>query len=166
MAKSYDEYRLGEPYEPPRHKGLKVIAIMAALMAITIVPAMAAKGGAGGGGKGGSGGSGGTTTATGSFDLVLLDSSDATPNYGEHVTFNVTSTASYPSVTLTCYQAGSTDWVTNQTVGFYSGWVWSQVFPLSSWKWTSGAADCNAVLFYQTSKGTQTLATKSFHVDP
>jgi len=75
---------------------------------------------------------------------------------------NVSSTAAYPSVTLTCYQNGV--WVTNQTVGFYPGWAWSQVFPLSSWKWTGGAADCDAVLFYQTSKGQQTLATMSFHV--
>jgi hypothetical protein len=66
MAKSYDEYRLGEPYEPPRYKGLKIVAILATLMAITILPAMAAKGGNGGGkhGGGGSSGSGGTSTCT------------------------------------------------------------------------------------------------------
>jgi hypothetical protein len=50
MAKSYDEYRLGEPYERPRRKGTKAFAIAAVLMALTILPAMAARGGSGGGG--------------------------------------------------------------------------------------------------------------------
>jgi len=105
----------------------------------------------------------GRSTYTGSFSLVLLNSTDGVPHYGQNVTFNVTSTASYPSVKLTCYQNG--DWVTNQTVGFYPGWAWSQDFPLSSWKWPGGAADCDAVLFYQTRKGSQTLASMSFHVE-
>jgi hypothetical protein len=35
---------------------------------------------------------------------------------------------------------------------------------LSSWKWTSGAADCIARLYKTTKKGTTTLATLSFHV--
>jgi hypothetical protein len=136
-----------------------------ALLALVLVPAtLAAKGGQAGGKPGGGGGGGGDTT--GSFSLVLHDSnSNGVPNFGESVTFNVTSTAAYPMVTLTCYQDRSVGWVTNQTVGFYPGWVWSQDFPLSSWKWTSGAADCDAVLYYQTRKGNQTLDAMTFHVD-
>jgi hypothetical protein len=135
------------------------------LLALTLVPvALAGKGGGGNSGTGGGhhGGGGGGSTYTGSFSLVLLDSTDGLAHYGQNITFDVSSTAAYPSVTLTCYQNG--DWVTNQTVGFYPGWAWSQVFPLSSWKWAGGAADCDAVLFYQTNKGQQTLASMSFHV--
>jgi hypothetical protein len=47
MAKSWDEYRLDDPYESPRRKGLKTVGIVAALMAITILPAVAASGGKG-----------------------------------------------------------------------------------------------------------------------
>ena len=113
------------------------------------------------GGRGGGGGKGGTTSGT--LDLVLLNSSDGTAHYGQDVTFEVRSAAYHPMVTLTCYQGG--DWVTNQTVGFYAGWPWSQVFPLRSWKWASGAADCNAVLYYTDHKGSKrTLDALSFPV--
>jgi hypothetical protein len=117
-------------------------------------------GGGGGGGRGGSG----TIGASGSFSLVLHDAnSNGSADYGESITFNVTSTASYPMVNLTCYQGG--DWVTNQTVGFYPGWAWSQDFPLSSWKWAGQAdASCTATLYYQTSKGNKTLDTIDFSV--
>jgi hypothetical protein len=129
-----------------------ITALIAVLVLSSAAPASAARGGAH------------KAAPTGSFSLVLLDSPDTLPNYGEHVTFTVTSTAAYPMVRLTCSQQG--EWVTNQTVGFYPGWPWSQVFPLSSWKWTGGAADCDAVLYYQTRhQGDQILATMSFHVE-
>src|SRR6266542_3294680 len=119
----------------------------AGLISILIVgliagTALAAKGGGGGGGH---------STATGTFSLVIHDTNnDGSPNYRESVTFDVSSTAAYPMVNLTCYQ--NNDWVTNQTVGFYSGWPWSQDFPLSSWKWVPGEADCTATLYYQTKR--------------
>jgi hypothetical protein len=40
-------YRLGEPYQRPRRKGLKVVVLLCTLMAITILPALAAKSGGG-----------------------------------------------------------------------------------------------------------------------
>ncbi len=115
-----------------------------------------------GGGKGGGGHHRGSST-TGSFSLLLVSDANANglPNYGDSVTFNVSSTASQPWVQLTCYQNG--DWVINQYVGFYAGYPWSQVFPLHSWKWTGGAADCDARLF-DGSNGA-TLAAMSFHTD-
>src|SRR5215467_12500063 len=105
MAKSYDEYRLGEPYERPRRKGLKTLAIVAALMAITILPAMAAKGGAGGGGKGHN--SGGTTgSGGGSITLAPLVkdvNGNGLPNWGDTVTFTISTTATdQPWVYLKC----------------------------------------------------------------
>jgi hypothetical protein len=84
VGKSWDQYRLGEPYEAPRRKGLKTFAIVAALLAITILPAMAAKGGqgAGGGGKGhgGSGSTGGSCTA--SAPRVSIDNTYAWASKG------------------------------------------------------------------------------------
>lgn len=150
------------PTHTRRRTGLAAAALgVAALTTLgASAPAMAAKGS--GGGKGG----GKTPTVTGSFSLRLLDSPDTVPNYGENVTFDVSSNATYPMVNLTCYQGGT--WVTNQTVGFYPGWAWSQTFPLSSWKWTAGAADCDARLYSQNADGSnqQTLATMTFHVEP
>jgi hypothetical protein len=102
----------------------------------------------------------GATTGS-SLTLVLLNSSDTLPSFGEGVTFKVFTSAGRPYVNLKCYQGG--DWVTNQIV-VYPGYPWSQIFPLSSWKWTSGAADCIARLYKTTKKGTTTLATLSFHV--
>jgi hypothetical protein len=111
-------------------------------------------------GKPGKPGKGGGTGA--SLNLVLLDSTDGLPHYGQHVTFELSTTATRPYVNLKCYQGG--EWVTNQTVGFYAGYPWSQVFPLSSWKWTGGVADCTARLYTASRKGTTTLATLGFHV--
>jgi hypothetical protein len=103
----------------------------------------------------------GTTTSGAALTLVLLDSTDGLPHYGQNVTFTVSTSASKPFVNLKCYQGG--DWVTNQTVGFYPGYPWSQVFPLSSYKWTGGAADCTARLYSTSGKKTITHATLSFH---
>jgi hypothetical protein len=68
-------YRLGEPHQRPRRKGLKILVLLCALMAITILPALAAKGGGGkghGGGGGGSGGSG-STSCTQSQPRATID---------------------------------------------------------------------------------------------
>ncbi|MGH3081454.1 MAG: hypothetical protein ACRDNH_10030 [Gaiellaceae bacterium] len=130
----------------------QVAFIGALVLALALLPTAIAANRGGGGGKAGS--------ATGSFTLVLLNSTDGLPHYGQDVTFDVTSNAYHPMVRLTCYQNG--DWVKNQSVGFYAGWPWSQVFPLSSYKWPGGAADCNATLYYQTNRGEQVLDTMSF----
>src|SRR5262245_2790464 len=131
MAKSYDEYRLGEPYERPRRKGLKTLAIVAALMAITILPAMAAKGGGahtgGGGGKGG-GGNGGTTGGGGTLTLRVLTGPNSTPNWGENITFDVSTTATTePHVDVVCKQGS--DVVYGASTGYYASypWPWTQV---------------------------------------
>ncbi len=135
-------------------KRITVVAVTVAILTGLLAgPAFASKGGTGT--KGGKPSSG-----TGSFTLVLLNSTDGYPHYGQNVTFNVASSVSQPWVQLTCYQSGA--WVTNQYVGFYPGYPWSQVFPLSSYKWTSGAADCDGRLFDGSNNAT--LATMSFHV--
>ena len=138
---------------------IKKIALSVAIgaLVLTLVPVALAGKGTGGKGKPGGGG----TVGGGTLSLVLLNSTDGLPHFGQNVTFNVTSSSAYPMVNLTCYQNG--DWVTNQSVGFYAGWPWSRNFPLSSWKWTGGAADCTARLYDNTTNAT--LATLTFRAN-
>jgi hypothetical protein len=134
------------------------IAILAALAvaAFALVPAaLADKGGA----KGGSPAS--------TLNLVVLGASAAgsaqtVPQWGQQITFDVSTDAAYPSVEVDCYQGGA--WVYQQIVGFYPMFA-DQTFTLKSFYWTSGAADCNATLYTTGKSGArQTLATTSFHV--
>jgi len=137
------------------------IALIAALAVLVLVPAaFAARGGKGGNTTGGSG-----SGSSLSLAMVTDVNGDGHPNYGDTVTFNVSASVSYPMVNLTCYQTGNPNAVDNQTVGFYAGWPWSRDFPLSSWIWPGGAANCTATLYYQTTKGNQTLATLSVPVN-
>jgi hypothetical protein len=129
--------------------------IAALVLVLALVPAALAAKGGGGGHKGG----GGTSSGSGSFTLVLLNGATQ-PQYGGQVTFNVTSSVTYPWVNLACYQNGVR--VSNQFVGFYAGYPWSQAFDLSSWQWPGGAATCNARLYDSSTDAT--LATMSFNV--
>jgi hypothetical protein len=133
-------------------------------LALALVPAaFAGKGNPGGGGGGGK--THGTTAATGSFSLVLLNSTDGLPHWGQQITFNVSvQNASYYFVALNCSQAGTL--VYANTVGFYTGWAWSRTFYLQSSAWTGGAATCSAELYSSYSDGSnhKTLATMSFDV--
>lgn len=138
---------------------LALVAATAALLLALAPVAFAAKGGGGGGGKGGS------ATASGSLSLVLINSSDGLPHWGQTVTFDVTTTVSQPYVTLNCFQNGAQ--VYTMTAGFYASYPFTHYYTLSSSSWTSGAADCTADLHYSTSSGKRvTLATLSFPVYP
>jgi hypothetical protein len=112
-----------------------------------------------GGGKHTSGG-----TYTGSFSLVLLNSSDGLPHWGQQVTFNATSNAPYYFVELDCSQNGTV--VFQQSAGFYPGYPWSQVYTLKSAAWTGGAASCNATLYSANSDGSnrQNMSAMAFQV--
>lgn len=140
----------------PRFRSAAFVGVVVLIVMLAVIPAaLAGKGKTGGGGK--------PAAFTGSFELVPLNSTDGLLHYGQDVTFDVTSNAYHPMVTLTCYQGA--DWVKNQSVGFYAGWPWSQIFNLSSWKWPGGAADCTAALYYTDARGrNRTLATVGFHV--
>jgi hypothetical protein len=84
-------------------------------------------------------------------------------SHGDTVTFNVSTSASWPSVQLDCNQNGTPVYV--QTTGYYPTYMWSNNYTLNNWKWTSGAADCTATL-YMTKDGTRVtnLGTLTFHV--
>ena len=126
-------------------------------LALAASPALAGKGG--GGKKPGGGG----TTGGASLALVLVNSPDTVANYGETVTFAVTTTNTRPYVSVNCYQGGA--WVYAASAGFFPDYPWSRNFILAASSWPGGAADCTATL-YTTTDGirTTTLATLNFHV--
>ena len=139
-----------------KHRVAHVASIMAIVLAIGLTPAaLAAKGG--GGGKP-------SSAPTGSFSLVLVNSSDGVPHWGQRITFNVTSSARYYFVAVSCYQSGVR--VYRADKGFYPAWPWSKEFTLQSYAWSGGASDCSAELYSQNSDGSnrRTLATMSFPV--
>lgn len=140
-----------------------------AMTAVTVVlitmlgassPALAAKGG---GGKPPGGGS-----SSSSVRLVLLDSTDGLPHYGQRVTFSVSTTATTrPFVRLNCYQNGG--WLYSASAGYFADYPWSQDLILSSSAsggWSGGAADCDATLYSNDGRRSTDLATIAFHVEP
>jgi hypothetical protein len=129
--------------------------------------ALEARSPSGGGGKGGGKGGGGTTSGGGGGSLSLVMYADQNgnglPNWGDTVTFNVSTTATTtPNVELKCFQNGSV--VYGATAGFYDGypWPWTKNMNLSSGAWTGGAANCTAELYYGVNH--TVLATLSFNV--
>jgi hypothetical protein len=107
----------------------------------------------------------GHTSSTSSLSLVLLNSTDGLPHWGQNVTFTVSTTATdYPYVSLDCSQNGAL--VYGAMAGFFPSYPWpgSQIFPLSSPSWTSGAASCTATLYYVNGKKNITLAVLNFPV--
>jgi hypothetical protein len=129
--------------------------VLAALLLLLVVPAgLAAKGGSGKNGP------------DASLSLVLPDATGAAatstqPRWGQQVTFNVVTDASWPSVEVACAQGNV--WVYAQIVAYPFG---NQTFTLQSRSWTGGAADCTAWLSTTSNNGSRTiLASTSFHVD-
>jgi hypothetical protein len=140
------------------------IALTAAItiLVLGVVPvALAGKGGSHGGGGGGTTTGGGTIALA---PLVVDSNGNGLPNWGDVVTFNITTTVSAPYVNLQCFQNGAL--VANGWNGFFDGALnTTRNFGLSSGVWQSGAADCTAYLAQYTGKGWQNLASTSFHVD-
>ena len=125
----------------------------------TAVAETLAKGG--GGGKGSTSGGGGSI----SYSLVTDSNGNGSPDWGEQVTFTVsTSATTQPQVSLNCSQNGTV--VYRAMTGYWDGyaWPWTQVMTLSSMAWTSGAASCTAKLYYSNGTRTYDLASQSFNV--
>jgi hypothetical protein len=143
-----------------------LVLALAALMLALVPAALAANGGGKGGdagvGKPGGGGSSGST-----LTLVVLDPDDGGANYGEQVTFQVSTTATdQPQVSALCYQNGIL--VYSASAGFWDGypWPWARNFTLQSSSWTGGAADCKATLEYWDGRRFRDLASLGFTVLP
>ena len=117
----------------------------ASLLALLVVALVAAPAFAG---RGGGGGKGKPTSNSGSLTLVMVSDANGNgaPNWGDTITFQVTSTSQYPYVDVACYQGGAL--VYSAYAGFYPSYPWpgARNMPLSSPSWTGGAADCTAKL--------------------
>ena len=111
-------------------------------------------------------GKGGPHLSAGSgFALVLVNSTDGLPHWGQQVTFTVSTTATTePHVSLQCSQAGTLVYSTQ--TGYFAGylWPWTQTMTLSSYVWTSGGASCTAILYYFSGRKTVTLIALNFDV--
>ena len=93
----------------------------------------------------------------------LAGASTTAPQFGQTITFNVSTTAtSNPFVNVNCYQNGTL--VMNSWAAFFSGGT-NQNFGLYSPSWQSGAANCTADLGMLSSNGKwKVLASTSFDV--
>jgi hypothetical protein len=109
-------------------------------------------------GKGkGKGGNQNTGTST-TFTLVLVNdvNGNGSPDWGDTVTFSVSTTeTNQPYVSLTCYQGGAL---------VASSDTWPDPTTLFSRTWQSGAAECTAELFYFRSPSKVVIATLPFSV--
>ena len=147
----------------PRKSAAVLALAVVALVALIVLPAAFA--GKGGNGPSGGGGGGKPSGGGGSLSLVMVvdNTGNDAPDYGDTVTFNVTTGAERPYVSVHCYQGGSL--VYAASAGFYADYPWSTNFGLRTTTWTSGGADCTAKL-YTTKDGSRitTLATLNFVV--
>ena len=135
-----------------------VLAGAAIVLSLALAPAALA-----GKGAGGNKPSSGSSTITGPV-MVVDNNGDGLPNWGDTVTFNISTTATaQPYVHLVCSGngIGYDSWK-----GVFAGSLdtnWN--FVLGSGGWTSGAADCTASLGMYTKQGFKVLTSASFHVD-
>jgi len=133
------------------------VALLAALL-LLVPAAFAAKGGGGGKPSGG-----GTTGAAISAPVMVTDVGTPGVSFGDTITFNVSTSASFPSVKLACYQSETL--VYTSTRGFYPTYMWSDNYLLEGGNWSGGAASCTATLYTTSKNGSNiTLATLSVPV--
>ena len=141
------------------------VVVEGALISLLVVglaagTAFAAKPAAGTGGHNGGGSiTGGGTIA---YQMVTDVNGNNAPNWGDTVTFKISTTATEPNVDLTCSQGGTV--VYSATTGFYASypWPWTHNMTLSSQMWTGQSASCVARLYVFAGSRTSTLATQSF----
>lgn len=134
---------------------LTIVLVMATMLAVVATGAtLAAPGGKGKGAR---------TQSGSNLTLVLLNSTDGVPHWGQDVTFELTTRAAEPFVNVRCYQGEA--FVYDGWAGFFDGAWFGQTFTLSSMYWQSGDADCKARLVTYGSNGRErTRATMGFHV--
>lgn len=135
----------------PLRTRILTAASLAVAAVLALAPAASAKG------------AGATKSGSSSLSVVMVQdaNADGQPNYGDTITFSVSTTATtQPYVQLDCSQNGTV--VYQHQAGIYAGYPWSQDYILSSNYWTGGPASCTATLEYNTRHGTSTLATLAF----
>ena len=106
--------------------------------------------------------SGGGKSAS-SITLHVMSTARTAPQFGDVVTFDVSTSADRPYVLLNCYQNGV--WVLAGQAAFWASST-SKTFTLASTSWTGGSADCTARLGSLNADGTRfrELASTSFTV--
>jgi hypothetical protein len=119
--------------------------------------AFAGKGG--NSGKPGGGGGGGGSS-------IALDAASASPNFGEQVHFTVTTSYTYPVVSLTCSQNGTVVYGDSRPYYWPNPFEDPGIFYLSSMSWTGGAADCTASVRVSGKNRVTTVASMTFPVEP
>lgn len=133
-------------------------------MGLIASTAFAAKPTAGSGGHHGGGSTGGSGTLT--MKMVVDNNANGAPNWGDSITYTVSTTATiYPYVSTQCTQNAKL--VVSTSAGFFASYAWpsAQTVPLATYAWTGGAASCTARL-YSMDGGSQTiLRTITFSVD-
>ena len=134
-----------------------VLGGVSLVMALALVPSALA-----GKTKPPSGGSSGSSI-TGPV-LVTDNNGNGVANFGDTVTFNVSTTAtSQPYVNVLCYQNGVQ--VMNSWNGFFDQALNpTRNFGLYSPSWQSGAANCTASIDMYTKRGTSVITSMSFQV--
>jgi hypothetical protein len=97
--------------------------------------------------------------------MVADTNGNGAPNFGDEITYNVsTSATAYPYVSTQCYQ-GRTH-VLSASAGYYPSYAWpgAETVALQSGAWTGGGASCTATLYSMDSGSQATLATLSYTV--
>ena len=132
-------------------------------VAATIVVALVLAGTAFAGKTSSSSSIAGPYLVTASESGPVTGASTITPQFGDTITFSVSTTAtSNPFVNLNCYRDGVL--VMNSWSAFFPGGT-NQNFGLYSPSWLSGAANCQADLGMLTNNGKwKVLASTSFDV--
>jgi hypothetical protein len=138
------------------------IAAAVLVVSLALVPGALA-------GKPGSGGGGGGTTGGGTIALVMVNDANGNgaPNYGDTVTFAVSTTATtMPYVTVNCYQGGTLVYQASNGIFAIS---LNQNFVLGQTAaWQGGAATCTAYLqnwdSYSKHHSITNLASMNFSV--
>src|SRR5262245_11510841 len=129
------------------------LAAPAIVIALAATPAIA-------GGKGGTS----NTVALVRFTDAAKTATSSDANFGEQVTFEITSSVSQPYVLAECFQNGTR--VYAELHGFWSGYMFGTTYTLGPTQtWQAGGADCTASLVDQSRGKTRVLATTSFRVN-
>lgn len=108
---------------------------------------------------------GGSTSGSSTLNLVLLNSTDGLPHWGQNITWNASSSSTTePHVKVSCSQGGTVVYTAQS--GYYPSYQWpaTNTMTLSSGAWTGGAADCTSTLYWFSGSKTVTGKTLNFHV--
>lgn len=116
--------------------------------------------------KGGGGGRASAYSGTISLAPLVVDNNgNGSPNRGDVVTFDISSTSGAPYVLLDCYQ-GDQLVLSGRKGYFESSLDTNRNFGLQSGLWASETgADCTASLASSTRRGWSRYASTTFHVD-